>query len=75
MPALTPARRVRAAALAAIVLATSQLAACSLPFTKSDDERKAPCDRLAAQAIQTNSLEEAKDLAAQASACYARGMG
>jgi hypothetical protein len=45
--------------------------ACSLPFTKSADERKATCDRIAAQAIQTSSLEEAKNLAAQASGCYA----
>jgi hypothetical protein len=46
--------------------------ACSLPFTKSSDERKAECDRIAAQAIQTSSLEEAKNLSAQASACYAQ---
>ncbi len=45
--------------------------ACSLPFTKSADERKAECDRIAAQAIQTSSLEEAKNLTARASACYA----
>lgn len=47
-------------------------AACSLPFTKSADERKASCDRTAAAAIQTSSLEEAKNLAAEASACYAK---
>ncbi|HEU4631015.1 MAG TPA: hypothetical protein VFS08_14790 [Gemmatimonadaceae bacterium] len=75
MLALPPAPRRRAAALAAVVVAVSQLAACSLPFTKSTDERKAPCDRLAARAIQTDSFEEAKDLAAQASACYAREVG
>ena len=46
-------------------------AACSLPFTKSADERKAACDRITAAAIQTSSLEEAKNLTAQASACYA----
>ena len=46
-------------------------AACSLPFTKSSDERKAECDKIAAAAIQTSSLEEAKNLSAQASSCYA----
>jgi hypothetical protein len=48
------------------------LGACAIPFTTSSEERKAPCDRLAAQAIQTTSLEDAKNLAAQASECYAR---
>lgn len=47
------------------------LAACSVPFTTSSEEKKAPCDRIAAKAIQTSSLEEAKNLAAQASECYA----
>lgn len=48
------------------------LSACSLPFTKSSDERKAACDRIAAQAIQTTSLADAKVFAAQASECYAK---
>ena len=50
------------------------LGACSsLPFGgKSSDERKAQCDRIAAQAIQTGSLDEAKTLSAQASECYAK---
>lgn len=48
------------------------LSACSIPFTTSGDERKAPCDRIAAQAIQTSSLEDAKNLSARASECYAR---
>lgn len=44
----------------------------SLPFGgRSTNERKAECDRVAAQAIQTESLEEAKMLSAQASSCYA----
>lgn len=50
------------------------LIGCSVPFTTSSEERKAPCDRLSAQAIQTSSLEEAKDLSAQASECYARAL-
>ena len=33
-------------------------------------QRKAPCDQLAARAIQTDSLELAKNLAAEASECY-----
>jgi len=50
------------------------LGACaSLPFGgKSSDERKAECDRIAAQAIQTKSTSEAKTLSAQASECYAK---
>lgn len=53
------------------------LSACaSLPFGgKSSDERKAECDRIAAQAIQTSSAEEAKNLAARASECYAALQG
>lgn len=53
------------------------LGACSsLPFGgRSGDERKAECDRVAAQAIQTASLDEAKTLSAQASECYARLQG
>lgn len=44
----------------------------SLPFGgRSSNEKKAECDRVAAQAIQTESLEEAKMLSAQASSCYA----
>lgn len=48
---------------------------CSVPFRTSNDERKAQCDRIAAQAIQTASVEEAKNLSAQASACYAKIQG
>lgn len=55
--------------LAGVVLL---LGACSVPFTTSSDERKAACDRIAARAIQTSSLQQAKDLAAQAAECYAR---
>ena len=44
--------------------------ACSLPFTNGGD-RKSACDRIAAQAIQTESASRARDLAAQATECYA----
>lgn len=47
------------------------LSACSIPFRSSSSEKKAPCDQIAARAIQTSSLDEAKTLAAQASECYA----
>ena len=67
MPSIN--RRVSGVVLASIVLAGT---ACSVPFRRSTDDRKASCDRLAAQAIQTSSLEEAKNLAAQASGCYAQ---
>ena len=72
---MTPRRRLRIAPLVATLVVASQLAACSLPFTKSKDERKAECDRIAARAIQTGSVGEAKDLAARASECYARVQG
>jgi hypothetical protein len=54
-------------AAAALVLLT----ACASSPRVSDDIRKAPCDRISAQAIQSSSLEDAKNLAAQASECYA----
>lgn len=60
--------------IALVVLGTG-LVGCALPFTTSKDERKAPCDRLAAQAIQTNSLADAKSLSAQAAECYAKAQG
>jgi starvation-inducible outer membrane lipoprotein len=61
----------------AVLLAFAFLSACSsLPFGgQSKDERKASCDRIAAQAIQTSSVEEAKNLSAQASECYAALQG
>ncbi len=43
---------------------------CSLPFQQSTVEQKVACDRLAAQAIETTSLEEARDLANAAARCY-----
>ena len=63
---LTALRAVRLAALSLL------LAACSLPFHKSSNERKAECDRISARAIQSDKSSEAKDLAAEASACYAK---
>jgi hypothetical protein len=47
------------------------LSACSIPFVGGGDDKSA-CDQIAAQAIQTNSAGEARDLAAQATECYAR---
>jgi hypothetical protein len=62
--------------LVAVPLLAALGACSSLPFGgKSGDERKAECDRIAAQAIQTGSLDEAKTLSAQASECYARLQG
>jgi hypothetical protein len=58
-----------AARLSALTLL---LAGCSIPFHKSSDERKAECDRISARAIQAEKSSEAKDIAAEASACYAR---
>ena len=59
-----------------ILVVTFASGCSSLPFGgQSKNEKKAECDRVAAQAIQTESLEEAKMLAAQASSCYAAQQG
>ncbi len=57
----------------ALLLLIGPLLGCSVPFVggPSANERKAPCDRIAAQAIQTDDFDEARTLAAQASECYA----
>ncbi|GEM_PF-2206302 len=47
------------------------LSGCFGTRTASVADRKAQCDRLAAQAIDTESLDEARRLAARASECYA----
>ncbi len=53
-------------------LAVLFVSACSVPFIGSDtDEEKAECDRIAAQAIQTEDVEDAKNFSARASECYA----
>jgi hypothetical protein len=59
-------------ALPGLAFACLFMSACSLPFTQSSNDKKAECDRISAQAIQTKSLEEAKTLSARASACYAQ---
>ncbi len=41
----------------------------------SEAERRAPCDRLAAQAIDANNLDDARRLAARAADCYAELRG
>ena len=48
------------------------LAACSIPFVGGGGDSKSECDQIAAQAIQTPSAAVARDLAAQATECYAR---
>lgn len=59
-----------------LILLCFAAAGCSVPFTGGpQQDRKAPCDQLAAQAIQTPSLEEARQLAAHATECYAAATG
>lgn len=53
-----------------VPLAALLVGACSIPFVGGGD-RKAECDRIAARAIQTESAGEARDLAAEATECYA----
>lgn len=57
------------------LLASMLLAACSVPFVGGGGDEKSSCDQLAAQAIQTGSAAQARDLAAQATECYARLAG
>lgn len=47
------------------------LSGCFGTRTASVADRKAQCDRMAAQAIETESLDEARRLSARASECYA----
>lgn len=51
------------------------LVGCSVPFVGGGGDEKSSCDQLAAQAIQTSSVSQARDLAAQATECYARLSG
>jgi hypothetical protein len=53
------------------VLALLLTSGC-LPFVGRSGDAKAECDQIAAQAIQTASAAEARDLAARATECYAR---
>lgn len=52
-------------------LGTLLLTGCGVPFVGGGDP-KSECDRMAARAIETDSVEDARDLAAQATGCYAR---
>ena len=55
---------------AAAVLAA--LAGCSVPFISHGGDKKSECDRMSAEAIQTQDLTKARELSAGASACYAK---
>jgi hypothetical protein len=55
---------------AAAVLAT--LGGCSVPFISHGGDKKSECDRMSAEAIQTQDLVKARELSAGASACYAK---
>lgn len=48
------------------------LGACSVPFVSRGGDRKSECDRMSAEAIQTQNVTKARELAAGASACYAK---
>lgn len=47
-------------------------AGCSVPLLAKGGDKKAECDRIAAQAIQTKSASDARSIAAQATECYAK---
>jgi hypothetical protein len=48
------------------------LGACSIPLVGRGGDKKSECDRMSAEAIQTQDLGKARELAAGASACYAK---
>ena len=48
------------------------LSACSVPFISHGGDKKSECDRMSAEAIQSQDAAKAKELAAGASACYAK---
>jgi len=48
------------------------LGGCSVPFVGGGGDKKSECDRMAAEAIQTKDVMKARELAAGASACYAK---
>ena len=48
------------------------LSACSIPLVGRGGDKKSECDRMSAEAIQTQDLGKARELAAGASACYAK---
>lgn len=54
-----------------VLFALFFLIGCGASRAPTTGERKAVCDRFAAQAIDTESLDEARRLAARASDCYA----
>lgn len=54
-----------------VLFALVFLIGCGASRGPTTGERKAQCDRFAAQAIETESLDEARRLAARASECYA----
>lgn len=56
-------------AAAGVLLA---LSACSVPFVSRGGDKKSECDRMSAEAIQTQNLTKARELSAGASACYAK---
>lgn len=65
-----PSRRLLAAAVLGASLFVSGCGTLGLGGP-SKEERKARCDRLAAQAIESGDFSQASRLAAQASDCYA----
>lgn len=55
-----------------VAVAALVVSGCSIPFVSNGGDEKSGCDQIAAQAIQTGSPARARDLAAQATECYAR---
>lgn len=55
-----------------VIMSLVLAAGCSVPLLAKGGDKKAECDRIAAQAIQTKSASDARSIAAQATECYAK---
>lgn len=55
-----------------VIVGLVLISGCSVPLLAKGGDKKAECDRIAAQAIQTKSSSEARSIAAQATECYAK---
>jgi hypothetical protein len=55
-----------------VIVSLALAAGCTVPLLSKGGDKKAECDRISAQAIQTKSAGDARSLAAQATECYAR---
>jgi hypothetical protein len=61
----------RVTLLSTLALALGGCSALGIGGGESEEARRASCDRLAAQAVDAEDIRDARQLAAQATDCYA----